>query len=120
MRNYPTKVYDYIDKNTGSHIVKAITMYANEFISAIAKCDPNDEFDLELGKTIALTRLNIKVAKKRKANMKMWAKSCKEHLEYLETEKRRVKKALEYAECSATDRKVEIKKLEAALSEITK
>jgi len=120
MKNYETKVYDYIDKNTGIHIVKAITRYADDPIYAIAKCDPNDKFDLELGKTIALKRLNIKIAKKRQASIRAWAKSCKNHLDYLESEKRRVKKALEYAECAALDRKVEIKNIETELAKLTK
>ena len=120
MKNYETKVYDYIDKNTGIHSVKAITIYDNESVSAVAKCDPNDHFDFELGKNIALKRLNLKIAKKRQASMKQWAKCCRKHFDYIEAEKRRTKKALEYAECAIIDRQVEIKNIETELAELTK
>ena len=120
MRNYPTKVYDYIDKATGLHIVKAITRYADEPVYAIAKCDPSDNFDFELGKFIALKRLDAKIAKKRQTSMKMWVKNCREQLKYLEAEKRRVKRALEYAESAVLDREVELTNIEAVLAEITK
>ena len=112
MRNYETKVYDYIDKITGIHVVKAITRYANEPVVAIAKCDPNDKFDLEFGKTVALNRLDKKIAKKRQASMKVWVRRCKKYLSYLEAEKRRIKKALEYAEVAVADREVELKRLD--------
>ena len=118
MRNYETKVYNYVDKKTGAHIVKAVTMYMDEYVTATAKCNPEDEFNLELGTAIALTRLDIKIAKKRKASMKAWAKHCRECLYEIEIDKRRTKKALEYAEGAFIDRKVELKKLEKQLSEL--
>jgi hypothetical protein len=120
MRNYATKVYNYVDKKTGVHIVKAVTIYAGRYVEAIAKCDPTDTFDLEFGTKIALTRLDLKIAKKRQVSMKAWANASKEYLEYLKAQERKARKANEYAEVAVLDRKVEIKKLEAALAEMLK
>lgn len=118
MRNYETKIYDYVDKKTGAHIVKVTTMYAGKTVSAFSKCDPRDTFDLELGKAVALKRLDIKIAQKRRASMMSYAKFCKMNLEFIEQEKRRIKKAIERAEVSALDRKLEIKQFETELATI--
>ena len=118
MRNYETKIFDYIDKKTGAHIVKAETMYAGKPISAFSKCDPSDTFSLAFGTAVALKRLDIKIAKKRQASMIAYAKMCKQNLEWIEIEKRRVKKAMERAEIAALDRKVEAKELETELAEL--
>lgn len=118
MRNYETKVYDYVDKKTGTHIVKATTMYAGKTVSAFSKCDPRDTFDLEFGTKVALKRLDIKIAQKRQASMIAYAKFCKQNLEFIETEKRRTKKAMERAEVAALDRRIEAKQFEAELAEL--
>ena len=118
MRNYETKVYDYIDKKTGAHIVKAQTMYAGKPVSAFAKCDPNDTFDLEFGKKVALKRLDIKIAQKRYASMLTYSKFCEVNLGFIEHEKRRVLQAKSRAEIAALDRKVEISEFEAELREL--
>lgn len=120
MRNYATNLYDYVDKKTGAHIVKATTMYAGKTVSAYAKCDPNDVFDLDFGKKVALKRLDIKINQKRYASMITSAKFCKMNLEYLDTERHRLKKAMEKAEVAALDRKVDIKNLETELEDLFK
>lgn len=118
MRNYETKIYDYIDKKTGAHIVKATTMYAGKTVSAYSKCDPNDIFDLEFGKKVALKRLDIKIAEKRAVSMKDYTKFCRMNLEFIEAEKRRVTKAMERAIIARADRKVEAATLEKELDEM--
>lgn len=120
MRNYPTKVYDYIDKETGAHVVKAVTMYAGRYVEATARCNPGDTFDLEFGKQVALKRLDIKIAKKRQISMKAWVKSSEEYLEYLKIEERHARKAKEYAEVTAANHKVSINKLESELADMLK
>lgn len=115
MRNYETKVFDYVDKKTGAHIVKATTMYAGKPVSAFAKCDPNDNFNLKFGTDVALRRLDIKIAMKRHASMVAYAKVCKQHLEWLEIERRRAQRAMERAEVAALDRVCEAKDMEAEL-----
>jgi hypothetical protein len=118
MRNYETKTFDYIDKKTGAHIVKAETMYAGKPVSAFAKCDPNDTFSLAFGKEVALRRLDYKIAKKRQASMLAYAKMCKQNLEWIEIEKRRVKAALERAEVAALDRKVEANEIAVEIAKM--
>lgn len=112
MRNYETKVYDYVDKKTGQRVVKALTMYAGKSVSALAKCDPNDTFDYEFGAKLALLRLDKKIALKRAASMKAYAKFCETNLEFIENEKRRVKTALERAQVAVSDRMVDAKQYE--------
>ncbi len=118
MRNYETKIYDYVDKKTGAHVVKATTMYAGKVVSAYSKCNPEDTFDLKFGTAVALKRLDIKIAQKRHASMLTYAKFCKMNLEFIELEKRRTKRAMERAEVAALDRKLEAKQLETELAEL--
>lgn len=118
MKNYETRVYDYVDKKTGAHVVKAITEYAGKTVAAVAKCDPVDTFDLDLGTEVACKRLDIKIAQKREACMNTRAKHYREYLELLEAEKRRVIKALTRAEVVAADRRVEVNELEKELGDI--
>ena len=47
-----TKYIYSINGNT----VYCMTYYAGKTIKGVAKCDPEDEFDITLGKKIALTR----------------------------------------------------------------
>lgn len=120
MRNYETKIYDYVDKKTGAHVVKATTLYAGKTVSAYSKCDPNDTFDLKFGTDVAMKRLDIKIAQKRHASMIDYAKFCKMNLEFLENEKRRVERAMKRAEVAALDRKLEAKELEIELTDTLK
>ena len=120
MRNYETKIFDYIDKKTGAHIVKATTMYAGKPVSAYSKCDPSDTFDLKFGTDVALKRLDIKIAYKRAASMREYSKFCRMNLEFIENEKRRVKGALQRAEVAYSDRMVEAKDMEAELAAMLK
>ena len=118
MRNYETKVYDYVEKTTGARVVKAVTMYAGKTVSAFAKCDPEDTFDLEFGKKVALRRLDAKIAKKRLDSMTSYVRFCKMNLEFVENEKRRIQKALQRAEVAVTDRRAEVEKAEAEITEM--
>ena len=120
MRNYETKIFDYIDSKTGAHVVKATTMYAGKSVSAYSKCDPTDTFDLEFGIAVALKRLDIKIAEKRAASMKAYAKFCETNLDFLYQEERRVSKALERARVAAGDRLVDAKMYEDDLKELFK
>ena len=118
MKTYETKVYDYIDKETGQHIIKACTMYAGKTVYAVAKCDPQDTFNYEFGEKLALLRLDQKIAQKRASSMKNYVKFCERNLELLEIEHRRVKKALERAIISYGDRRVEAQLCESHIAEM--
>lgn len=118
MRNYEVNVYDYIDKDTGVHVVKATTTYAGKTVSTIAKCDPEDTFDLELGRKIALMRLDRKMARKRAAYLKNYTDFCLKNLDIIEREKCRIEKAIQRAEIAYIDHIAEAKQYEIELTEL--
>ena len=119
MRNYDTKVYAYTDKATGIPVVKATTMYAGKAVSAVAKCDPLDTFDPNLGATLALKRLDYKIALKRAATCKQRAKGCQEVIDFYKQEIKRMLKAKDNAEVLASDHLVEAAELKAEIDTIT-
>lgn len=45
--------------------VVCTTLYKGQMVRGIAKCDPSDEFNLELGKTLAYLRCKAKFARKK-------------------------------------------------------
>lgn len=45
--------------------VIAVSQYAGKRVKGYAKCDPQDEFDLEIGKKLAKLRCDEKIAEKR-------------------------------------------------------
>ena len=45
--------------------VIAISSYAGKAVRGVAKCHPNDNFDVEYGKSLAAARCNEKICKKR-------------------------------------------------------
>ena len=65
------KCFGYDEKNPdGSircHCVKAISTYAGKTVAGYAKCHPNDNWDWEKGKALAIARCAAKIAKKRAA-----------------------------------------------------
>ena len=63
--------YHYYTNN--KNIVVATSTYAGKVVRGVAKCSPNDEFNLETGKKIAKARLDVKVAAKRKARARLMA-----------------------------------------------
>lgn len=65
---YPIERYRYyVQENKNGTNVIAVTTYAGKTVRGIAKCHPNDTFDLETGKKIAAARCAVKVAQKREA-----------------------------------------------------
>jgi tRNA (Thr-GGU) A37 N-methylase len=53
----------YIDE--ANRKVIAVSTYAGKNVKGIAKCSPDDTFDIEKGKQLAAARCNIKIAEKR-------------------------------------------------------
>lgn len=47
--------------------VIAVFTYAGKTVRGVAKCDPRDEFNYEMGKELAAARCNLKIATKRAA-----------------------------------------------------
>lgn len=50
---------------TPDNEVIAISTYAGQTVKGVAKCHPNDQFDLEFGKRLAAARCEVKVCRKR-------------------------------------------------------
>ena len=61
------RYYQFKNKNGGITVV-AVSSYAGRKVKGYAKCNPEDEFDLEKGKKLAAARCNLKVAEKRQAH----------------------------------------------------
>ena len=50
--------------------VICVSTFAKKDVRGVAKCSPNDEFDVEVGRRLAMLRCDKKVAKKRLAKAK--------------------------------------------------
>lgn len=59
---YPLEKYRYYQ---GGNKVIAVSSFAGRTVRGVAKCSPNDDFDLEKGKKLAALRCNEKVARRR-------------------------------------------------------
>lgn len=64
MYNYK---YFVAESENGSKKVIAVSTYAGKRVKGVAKCNPEDNFDLETGKKLAAARCNLKIAEKREA-----------------------------------------------------
>ena len=53
---------------THNNKVIAVSTYAGKKVKGVAKCNPEDTYDLEKGKKLAAARCNAKVAIKRRKN----------------------------------------------------
>lgn len=104
MKPVDIKLYTYTEPITGCKCVKAVTNYVGQNMFAIAKCDPIDEFDQEFGEKLAITRLNIKIAKRRIALAKERAEYAAEYKDFLEKEQRRVAATIKREEASVEER----------------
>ncbi len=49
----------------GNNKVVAVSTYAGRTVRGVAKCDPRDTFDENVGKSLAAARCSVKVARKR-------------------------------------------------------
>ena len=60
---YPISKYKFYQTAKGDII--AVSSYAGKTVKGVAKLHPNDAFDEEFGKELAVARCAVKVAKKR-------------------------------------------------------
>ena len=68
MKNYPIEKYQfktYTDKPSGTKVVVAISTYAGHIVRGVAKCSPEDKFDMTKGKELAAARCAKKIALRR-------------------------------------------------------
>lgn len=63
-KEYPIDKYHFY---YGGNKIIATSTYAGKTVRGVAKCDPRDKFNKEIGKELAVTRCNLKIAKKRYA-----------------------------------------------------
>ena len=63
MKYYPIEKYKFY---IGPGKVVAVSSYAGRRVRGVAKCSPEDRFDIERGKKLAAARCALKIAEKRK------------------------------------------------------
>lgn len=93
MKNYK---YKYIVTPTK---VIALSTYAGRPVRGIAKCHPNDTFDVEYGKALAAARCNEKIARKRYARA---TKKYNELVAEIEAFNKRAAEVADYLHNSST------------------
>jgi len=106
--NYPIEKYKII---VHDHEVIAISTYAGKTVRGVAKADPRDEFDVEVGKELAIARCAAKIAIKRQNRAKKCLATAQKRLEEAQAW---VKKMSDYT----SDSMVEASKAVDALYEI--
>ena len=62
MFEYPMEKYKFY---FAPNKVVAVSTYEGKIVRGVAKCDPRDEFNIDLGKQLAAARCNQKIARKR-------------------------------------------------------
>ena len=82
-----------------SNVVEALSSYGGEIVRGVAKCNPEDTFDLEFGMSLAAARCDLKVAEKRvKRATKKYSEAANAHM----ATSKRLSKMQDYF-CDATD-----------------
>lgn len=66
---------------TYDNVVMAIAKHRGKTFKGIAKCDPQDEFNLEYGKKLARLRCLVKINKSDLAMKKDWYKVLEQRIE---------------------------------------
>ena len=91
----------------GENKVIAVSTYEGKTVRGVAKCDPRDNFDIELGKQLAAARCNQRIAQKRKMRAR---KELNKALEsYYGAEKRVDAMNLYYSDAKLAERNAEAK-----------
>lgn len=85
-------MYQYRYYNSDKTVV-AIATYAGKTIRGVAKCDPSDEFSLDVGEQLAAARCNNKLAYRRVKNAKA---KLDEAIKALEVAQKRVAEMTAY------------------------
>lgn len=63
--------------DSDAKVVVATSTYAGKTVRGVARCHPNDEFDIDKGIQLAVYRCNLKVADKRQARAARKVKEAK-------------------------------------------
>jgi len=86
IKEFPIEKYKFVV--AGNKIV-AISTYAGKIVRGVAKCDPNDVFNLEEGKKLAAARCDEKVNSRRLRRAQNNVKWYKELIEYYNSQLRK-------------------------------
>ena len=78
MKHFKNPTFEF--HTDGHSKVIAVSSFAGQTVRGVAKCAPNDEFDLEYGQALAAARCAEKIARKRKARATRLLKHAKEQL----------------------------------------
>lgn len=73
--------YKYVI-NEEKRTVVALSSFAGQVIRGVARCAPNDVFDVEAGKRLAEARCSMKIAHKRLQRAEDMVTGCKSGLRY--------------------------------------
>ena len=92
----PDENYKYV---VAGNKVIALSSYGGKCVKGIAKCDPQDEFNIEYGKKLAAARCNEKVCHKRLRRAQQLHDCAYQFMKYWESE---VQKYAKYEEDART------------------
>ena len=73
--------YKYVI-NEEKRTIVALSTFAGRVVRGVARCSPNDPWDVEAGKKLAEARCSAKIAHKRLERAEIMAKCANEGLEY--------------------------------------
>ena len=76
----------------GNKVVVALSSFAGKTITGVARCAPEDTFDIDKGKKLAAARCNLKIAEKRMKYAEKCAGRAAKSLEYWVAEKEKAAK----------------------------
>ena len=95
--------------------VIAISTYAGKTVKGVAKCDPRDKFDVEIGKQLATARCNAKVAAKRYARAERKSDEARHQMYLAEAHYDKMNNYYYDAEIAYDNAMAELDKLESNL-----
>ena len=107
-------MYRYRFYNSDDTVV-AVSTFAGKTIRGVAKCDPSDEFSLDVGKKLSAARCNKKIATKRVKNAK---NKLDEALAMLDVAQARVREMTSYYNDSVASYEVAQNELDEILNSI--
>lgn len=93
----------YHTYTNNKNLVVVTSTYAGKVVRGVAKCSPNDEFDLEFGTHLAMARVDRKIAELRFKRAKSECKKVMDEINKLELRKDKMENYLENADLELAD-----------------
>lgn len=101
--------------NESKGVVVALSSFAGETVRGVARCSPNDTFDVELGKKLAVARCDYKIACKKVDRAVQMADFYKDFYDSVRKKLENVMKYREDALYKVEEATSELQKLESSL-----